>query len=47
MEKGSLVYINYTLRIKDEGKVVDTTLEDVAKQAGIYNPEVRYEPSLG
>jgi peptidylprolyl isomerase len=46
LEKGSLVYINYTLRIKDEGKVVDTTLEDVAKQAGIYNPEVRYEPSL-
>ncbi|MGC9116123.1 MAG: FKBP-type peptidyl-prolyl cis-trans isomerase [Conexivisphaera sp.] len=46
MERGSLVYINYTLRIKGEDKVIETTYEDVAKQAGVHNPEMRYEPVL-
>jgi len=46
LDKGTLVYINYTLRIKGEDKVVETTSEDVAKQAGIHNPEIKYEPML-
>lgn len=46
MDKGSLVYINYTLRVKGEDKVVETTVEDVAKKSGIYNPAVTYKPML-
>jgi peptidylprolyl isomerase len=46
MEKGSLAYINYTLKVKGEDKIVETTIEDVAKEAGIHNPTVKYKPVL-
>ncbi len=46
MDKGSLVYVNYTLRVKGEDKPIETTIEEVARQAGIYSPDVRYRPAL-
>ncbi|MGC8600846.1 MAG: FKBP-type peptidyl-prolyl cis-trans isomerase [Thermoprotei archaeon] len=35
-EDGSFIYVDYTTKNKDDGKVFETTLEDVAKSAGIY-----------
>jgi peptidylprolyl isomerase len=46
LDKGTLVYINYTLRVKGEEKPVETTSEEVAKQSGVHNPEIKYEPML-
>ena len=46
MDKGTLAYISYTLRVKGEDKPVETTSEEVAKQFGIHSPEARYEPVL-
>ncbi|NOZ58652.1 MAG: peptidylprolyl isomerase [Euryarchaeota archaeon] len=42
LEKGDFVKINYTGRIKD-GEVFDTTIEEVAKQHGIYDPRMRFK----
>ena len=42
LEKGDFVKINYTGRIKD-GEVFDTTIEEVAKKHGIYDPRVRFK----
>jgi|Deesub1362B_J571_1020462.scaffolds.fasta_scaffold15658_2 FKBP-type peptidyl-prolyl cis-trans isomerase 2 len=42
LEKGDFVKINYTGRIKD-GEVFDTTIEEVAKEHGIYDPRVRFK----
>ncbi len=47
VEKGDLVKINYTIKVLEEGGkevVYDTTLEEVAKQAGIYREDRRYGP---
>ncbi|WP_457556192.1 FKBP-type peptidyl-prolyl cis-trans isomerase [Candidatus Pyrohabitans sp.] len=41
LEKGDFVKINYTGRIKD-GEVFDTTIEEVAKKHGIYDPRIRF-----
>ena len=46
MEKGNLAYINYTLRVKGDDKIIETTIEDVAKKAGIHSPNARYKPVL-
>lgn len=40
---GKEVKINYTGRLLD-GRVFDTSKEDVAKEAGLYNPNRSYEP---
>ncbi len=44
--KNSFVLIDYVLRIKDTGELVDTTMEDVAKKEGKYDPNKVYEPLL-
>lgn len=46
LEKGSLVLLNYVSKLKDEGRVIDTNLEDVAKESGLYDPTKRYDPML-
>jgi FKBP-type peptidyl-prolyl cis-trans isomerase 2 len=46
LEHGSLIYINYTAKIKDTGEVLETTWEEEAKKLGIYNPSSRYTPKL-
>ncbi len=38
--------VDFTIVTKEDGKVIDTTIEKVAKEAGIYSPEARYEPRL-
>jgi len=45
-EDGDFVLIDYTLKVKETGQVVDTTLEEVAKKHGLYRPNKIYEPML-
>ena len=44
--ENSYVLVDYTIRVKETGEVVDTTLEEEAKQAGIYDASKIYEPRL-
>lgn len=46
LSKGDYVLIDYTVISKDDGKVVETTVESVAKESGIYRPEEIYGPRL-
>ena len=45
-QKGDYVLLEYTVVDKDDNKVVETTIEDKAKEAGIYRPDEVYEPRL-
>lgn len=40
------LYIDYTSKIKDTGEIIDTTNEEEAKKANIYNPDKSYRPLL-
>ena len=42
VRQGDVVAVNYVLRV--DGKVYDTNIESVAKEAGIYNENRSYEP---
>lgn len=44
--KGTLVYVNYTAKVKDTGDPIETTIEDEAKKMDIYDENRRYEPRL-
>ncbi len=44
--KGTLVYVNYTAKVKDTGDPIATTMEEEAKKLNIYDSERRYEPRL-
>jgi len=44
--RNSFVLIEYELRIKDTGELVDTTSEELAKKEGKYDPDKVYEPLL-
>jgi peptidylprolyl isomerase len=44
--KGTLVYVNYTAKVKDTGEPIETTIEDEAKKLDIYDADRRYEPRL-
>ncbi len=46
LEKGSLIYINYTVKVKDTGEVLESTVEEEAKKLGIYDPNAKYAPKL-
>jgi len=46
IQKGDYILLDYTIIVKDENRVVQTTNEEKAKEAGIYNPEQVYEPRL-
>ncbi len=46
VEQGSLIYVDYVGRTKDDGKVFDLTLEEVAKEEGLYKEDGYYEPML-
>jgi len=46
LEKGALIYINYTVKVKDTGEVLETTVEEEAKKLGIYDPNAKYAPKL-
>lgn len=45
-QKGDYVLLEYTVIDKDTNKVVETTVEEKAKEAGIYRPDEIYEPRL-
>ncbi len=44
--KGTLVYVNYTAKVKDTGEPIETTVEEEAKKLGIHDADRRYEPRL-
>lgn len=44
--KGDFILINFTARVKETGEIMDTTIEDVAKEGKIYQEEKIYEPKL-
>jgi len=46
MKKGDFVKINYIGKIKESGKVFDTTFKEVAEKEGMFNPKVKYGPVL-
>ncbi len=45
-DKGSLILLDYTARIKDNGEIFETTIEDDAKKSNLYDPTRTYEPRL-
>ncbi len=46
IKNGDFVLLDYVLKIKDTEEVFDTTLEEEAKPANVYNPENVDEPRL-
>jgi peptidylprolyl isomerase len=46
LEKGTLIFANYTAKVKDTGEAIETTLEDEAKKLNIFEESRRYEPRL-
>src|SRR5919112_2940555 len=45
-DKGSLILLYYTARIKDNGEIFETTIEEDAKKSNLYDPTRKYEPRL-
>ena len=46
MEKGDFVKVDFVATRKSDGKIVDTTIESVAKEAGIYSKDYSFRPML-
>jgi peptidylprolyl isomerase len=46
LEKGTLIFANYTAKVKDTGEGIESTLEPEAKKLNIFDPEKKYEPRL-
>ena len=46
LEKGTLIFANYTARVKDTGEAIETTLEGDAKKLNIFDATKKYEPRL-
>ena len=46
VKKDSLIYVDYVGRTKDDGRIFDLTLEEVAKEEGLFREDDRYEPIL-
>ena len=44
--RGTLIFANYTARVKDTGEGIESTVEDEAKKLKIYEDSKRYEPRL-
>ena len=44
--KGSLVLIDYTAKVKDTEEIFDTTVEEDAKKHSIHEPNIKYQPKL-
>lgn len=44
--KGSLVLIDYTAKVKDTEEIFDTTIEEDAKKHSIHEPNKKYQPKL-
>ena len=46
LNKGSLILIDYTAKVKDSDEIFDTTIEEDAKKHSIHEPNVKYQPKL-
>jgi peptidylprolyl isomerase len=46
IEKGALIYVNYTAKVKDTGEAIESTVEDEAKKLNIYDADRTYGPRL-
>ncbi len=44
VQKGDVIRLHYTGKVKETGEIFDTTFEEVAKEAGIYNEKGIYGP---
>ncbi|MDD5503558.1 MAG: FKBP-type peptidyl-prolyl cis-trans isomerase [Candidatus Thermoplasmatota archaeon] len=44
MQKGDIIKVDYELKIKETGKVIDTTKAEAAKAAGIFQEGAQYTP---
>lgn len=44
LKNGDFILANYSLKVKESGETVGTTLESVAKETKLYRGEERYEP---
>jgi FKBP-type peptidyl-prolyl cis-trans isomerase SlyD len=44
IKNGDFILANYTLKVKETGETVGTTLESVAKEKKLYRGEEHYEP---
>jgi len=44
--KGSLILIEYTAKVKDTDEVFETTIESEAKKHSIHDANVKYQPKL-
>ena len=45
-DKGSLILVDYTAKVKDTEEVFDTTIEEDAKKHSILEQNVKYQPKL-
>ncbi|HUK79979.1 MAG TPA: FKBP-type peptidyl-prolyl cis-trans isomerase [Nitrososphaerales archaeon] len=45
-EKGTLIFANYTARVKDTGEGIESTVEEDAKKLKVYEESKKYEPRL-
>lgn len=46
VQPSSYVLVDYTLKVKDTDELVDTTVEEEARKAGVYDASKTYEPRL-
>lgn len=46
VESGSFVLLDYTIKVKETGELVETTLEEEAKASGLTGARKVYEPRL-
>ena len=44
MKDGDIVYIDYVAKIKENDQIFDLTIEEIAKEKGIFDPRVKYKP---
>jgi peptidylprolyl isomerase len=44
IKNGDFLLINYTLKVKETGETVGTTIESIAKEKKLYHGEEKYEP---
>ena len=45
-DKGSLILVDYTAKVKDSEDVFDTTIEEDAKKYSIHESNIKYQPKL-
>jgi peptidylprolyl isomerase len=46
LEKGTLIFANYTAKVKDTGEGIESTVEEQARKLKIYEDSRKYEPRL-